>query len=45
MLATGQAELRAVLGRERIEVSSWAGVATGGSELHAIFTIYPPGAR
>lgn len=45
LLPSGQAELRAVFGRERIAVGGWAGVATGSAELHAIFTIYPPGTR
>jgi hypothetical protein len=44
-LAAYTGELRAVLGRERISVSGWATLATSSQEVHAIFTIYPPGAR
>lgn len=44
-LATFRAEVGAVLGRNGVAVRGWSELATSASEVHAIFTIYPPGAR
>ncbi|MBK9034176.1 MAG: hypothetical protein IPL61_23425 [Myxococcales bacterium] len=44
-LARFTGELSAVLGREGITARGWAQRATSSTEIHAIFTIYPPGSR
>jgi hypothetical protein len=37
--------MSAVLGRQGIAVRGWSQLATSGTEIHAVFTIYPPGTR
>lgn len=44
-LARFTGEMSAVLGRQGIAVRGWSQVATSGTEIHAVFTIYPPGTR